>query len=117
MMFPAIFFIIVGDAMIGQWTFSFATRQVPELKTEFMKIIFHLVAEFSTAVILIIGGGLQYLEKVCMITPCLYSGQVCCSIRLSTARDILLRSANGVSHFPKHAIITKRNKSRINYRS
>lgn len=56
MTFPAIFFIIVGIAMIGQWTFSLATRQVPELKTEFMKIIFHLFAELSTAIILIISG-------------------------------------------------------------
>jgi hypothetical protein len=56
MTFPAVFLIIVGIAMIAQWIFSLATKQVPELKTELLKILFHLAAEFSTALILIIAG-------------------------------------------------------------
>ncbi len=34
MTFSAIFAIIVGVGMIGQWTFSFATKQIPEIQSE-----------------------------------------------------------------------------------
>ncbi|MFU8771572.1 MAG: hypothetical protein ACNA8H_04020 [Anaerolineales bacterium] len=56
MTFIAVFFVIVGVGMIAQWIFSLITRQVPELKDEPLKIIFHLIAELSTALILIVAG-------------------------------------------------------------
>ena len=56
MSFPAIFAIIVGVGMIGQWTFSYLSKQIPELKTEPIRILFHLAGEFITAVALIAGG-------------------------------------------------------------
>jgi hypothetical protein len=34
MIFAAVFALVVGAGMIGQWLFSLATGQVPELKTE-----------------------------------------------------------------------------------
>ena len=46
----------IGTGMIGQWIFFLATGQVPELKTEPLRIRFHLAAEFSTAIALIAGS-------------------------------------------------------------
>jgi hypothetical protein len=56
MIFSALFALIVGLGMIGQWAFFLATGQVPELKTEPLRIRFHLVAEFATAIALLAGG-------------------------------------------------------------
>lgn len=56
MNFPAIFAIIVGVGMIGQWAVSYFLKQIPELKTEPIRIGFHLAAEFITALALIAGG-------------------------------------------------------------
>jgi hypothetical protein len=56
MAFPAVFALLVGVGMIGQWTASFIGKQIPELKTEPIRIGFHLAAELTTALCLIIGG-------------------------------------------------------------
>ena len=56
MIFASIFALVVGAGMIGQWVFFLATGQVPELKTEPLRIRFHLVAEFATAIALLVGG-------------------------------------------------------------
>lgn len=42
--------------MIGQWAASFISKQIPELKTEPIRIGFHLAAELTTAISLIISG-------------------------------------------------------------
>jgi hypothetical protein len=42
--------------MIAQWTFSIISGSVPEFQTEPWKISFHLAGEFSTAIMLIVGG-------------------------------------------------------------
>ena len=49
--------IVVGVGMIGQWRVSLAARRVPELKTEPVRIAFHLAGEFLTAIALIAGGA------------------------------------------------------------
>ncbi len=49
--------------MIGQWGFFLATGQVPELQTEPMRIIAHLIGEFLTAILLIIGGAAYFTKK------------------------------------------------------
>ncbi len=49
--------IVVGLLMIGQWSFFIATGQVLELRTEPIRIVFHLAAEFTTTVALIVGGN------------------------------------------------------------
>ncbi len=49
--------ILVGVLMVGQWGFFLATGQVPELKTEPIRIAFHLAAEFTAALGLMIGGA------------------------------------------------------------
>ena len=56
MTFASWYAIAIGITMIGQWAFFIATKQVPELKTEPVRIGFHLAAEFMTAVALIAGG-------------------------------------------------------------
>ena len=56
MKFPAIFAIVVGLGMIGQWLFFYIKKQIPELVTEPVRIKFHLVAEFVTALVLITAG-------------------------------------------------------------
>lgn len=56
MKFPAIFGIVVGTGMIGQWLMSYISKQIPELKTEPIRITFHIAAEMATAVMLIVSG-------------------------------------------------------------
>jgi hypothetical protein len=42
--------------MIAQWTFSILAGGVPEFQSEPWRIAFHLAAEFTTAILLIVGG-------------------------------------------------------------
>jgi hypothetical protein len=42
--------------MIVQWAISILTGSVPEFQTEPWRIGFHLAAEFSTALLLVLGG-------------------------------------------------------------
>lgn len=60
MTIPALFAVVVGIGMIGQWTISLATGRVPELRSEPTRIAFHLAGEFGTA-LLLIGAGLGLL--------------------------------------------------------
>ena len=57
MRFPGWFAILIGVAMLSQWSVSLATGGVPELKSEPMRIGFHLAAELITALLLIISGS------------------------------------------------------------
>ena len=56
MKFPAWYGILVGLLMIAQWTFSILAGGVPEFQTAVWEITFHLAAEFSTAIVLLVGG-------------------------------------------------------------
>lgn len=56
MTFAAAFAIIVGIGMIGQWTFSLISKQVPEIQDEPIRIAFHIAAEMATALCLIVAG-------------------------------------------------------------
>jgi hypothetical protein len=56
MQYTAIFSIVVGVLMIGQWSFSLISRNVAELNSEPIRIGFHLAAEFLTALVLILAG-------------------------------------------------------------
>lgn len=56
MNFPALYAIVVGLLIFGQWAFFLITRQVPELKTERVRVLFHIADEFLTAVLLIVSG-------------------------------------------------------------
>lgn len=52
----AIYSIIIGIAMIGMWISLITTNQVPEINTEPIRISYHLIGEFLTAILLLIGG-------------------------------------------------------------
>jgi len=56
MTFAAIFALVVGVGMLTQWTLSFVTKQIPELRTEPIRIAFHLAGEAITALLLVVGG-------------------------------------------------------------
>jgi hypothetical protein len=56
MVFAAVFALVVGAGMIGQWILFLVTGQVPELESEPLRIRFHLAAEFATALALLVGG-------------------------------------------------------------
>jgi len=56
MKFSAWYGIVVGFLMIAQWTLSIVSGSVPEFQTAPWAIGFHLAAEMSTAMMLIIGG-------------------------------------------------------------
>ena len=56
MKFSAIYAITVGIGMLGQWAMSYLTQQIPELKTEPIRIGFHIMAEILTAMALILSG-------------------------------------------------------------
>ena len=52
----AIYSIAMGLCMISMWTMFYLTGGIPELNTEPFRIAMHLIAEYSTAIGLIIGG-------------------------------------------------------------
>ena len=52
----ALYSIIIGIAMIGMWLSLIANNQVPEINTEPIRITYHLIGEFLTAILLLIGG-------------------------------------------------------------
>ncbi len=56
MTFSSIFAIVIGLGMIGQWTMSFISKQIPELETEPIRIWFHIIGELITALALIVSG-------------------------------------------------------------
>jgi hypothetical protein len=56
MTYPAVFSIVVGIAMIGQWLLSYQSNQIPELVSEPIRIGFHIAGEIVTALMLIAGG-------------------------------------------------------------
>ena len=56
MRFPSWFAILVGCSMVAQWSVFLLSGNVPELRTEPVRIGFHLAAELLTALVLIVSG-------------------------------------------------------------
>jgi len=52
----ATYAIFIGITIFGMWSVLAFTNQIPELKTGSVEIIYHLIAEFLTAILLIIAG-------------------------------------------------------------
>jgi len=52
----SIYIILIGIAMLCMWLLLLIKREVPDLKTKPTQIFFHLIAEFLTSIMLIIGG-------------------------------------------------------------
>jgi hypothetical protein len=59
----AIYAIIIGIAIIGMWIAFILSDQVPEITTEPIRITYHLIAEFLTAILLISGGLGLYASR------------------------------------------------------
>ncbi len=56
MKFAAIYSVVVGFGMLAQWAMSYLSKKIPELKTEPIRIWFHIAAEMVTAISLLISG-------------------------------------------------------------
>jgi hypothetical protein len=56
MTLPAVFAIIIGVGMVVQWSASYLSKQIPELRTEPIRIWFHIAGEMVTAMTLIVSG-------------------------------------------------------------
>ena len=62
MTFAALYAIVIGILMIGQWIFSIAKKQVPGPEAGPIvgrgpvEMLFHWAAEFITAIALLVGG-------------------------------------------------------------
>jgi hypothetical protein len=50
------FFILVALLIIAQWSVSLVMGGVPEVRTEPIRLAFHLAAEFFTALSLLVSG-------------------------------------------------------------
>lgn len=60
----SIYSIFMGISMIGMWIMFYATGSIPELESKPIEIAMHLLAEFATAILLIVGGiGLLQVKK------------------------------------------------------
>ena len=59
----AIYSLFIGILMIVMWGMFILTGQVPEMATKPAEIMLHLVAEFTTATLLIFGG-IGLLKKI-----------------------------------------------------
>ena len=73
MVLAALFGILVGLAMIGQWTYLYLSENIPELKDEPIRIRFNMAAEIITALCLIISGigllaGLGWSKSLYLIS-------------------------------------------------
>ncbi|MFX1529691.1 MAG: hypothetical protein ACFFBC_01115 [Promethearchaeota archaeon] len=59
----SIYTIIIGIAMLCMWIFLLGKREVPDLTTKPTQISFHLIAEFLTSIMLLIGGFGLFTEQ------------------------------------------------------
>ena len=91
MKFASVYAILVGVGMIGQWAASYISKQIPELKSEPIRIAFHIAAEMLTALMLIASGiallmgmawarnlylvGLGMLFYTCIVSPGYFAQQ------------------------------------------
>ena len=58
-----IFQAFVGIGMIGIWMVSFAMGTITEVETEVIRISMHMMAELTTAILLLISGFSILLNK------------------------------------------------------
>ncbi|MBN1851429.1 MAG: hypothetical protein JW829_01845 [Pirellulales bacterium] len=63
MKFAGCYAVVVGGAMLVQWSVFILTGNVPELQNEPIRIAFHLAGEALTAVLLLTSGAGLLLRK------------------------------------------------------
>ncbi len=59
----SVYSLVVGIGMLCMWLFFIAADSVGEFETKPAEITFHLIAEFGTALLLIIAAVLSLLRK------------------------------------------------------
>ena len=59
----SVYALVVGIGMLGMWLFFIATGNVGEFESRPAEIVFHLIAEFGTALLLIIAAALRFGGK------------------------------------------------------
>ena len=84
MKFAGIYGIVVGLLMVAQWSFFLVAGQVPELRTEPVRLAFHLAGEFATAAGLVASGA-GLLRRKTWATPAylVFSGMLLYSVIVS----------------------------------
>jgi hypothetical protein len=63
MSLATLFAVLAGLFLLLQWSYFFATGQMADLRTEPAKAALHLLAEFVTAVALIVGGWAVFADQ------------------------------------------------------
>ena len=102
----AVYSIIVGVSMIGMWTVFYVTGGIPEINTEPAKITMHLIAEFVTAIMLILGGfGLISNRKWGFQTYLLSMGMLMYTLIVSPGYYIQRRDFTFVAMFAVFIIL------------
>lgn len=51
-----IYAILIGIGIVGLWTMLYLTKQIPELKTEPVAIVFHITAEIIMGILSLLSG-------------------------------------------------------------
>jgi hypothetical protein len=62
-----IFMVAMGILMAGMWAFFLLAGMVPELKTVPFTTAAHLAAEFTTAILMVIGGILILKQRLAAV--------------------------------------------------
>lgn len=57
--FSAVVAICIGALMALMWSFFIVTGKVPEFQSRPVEIVLHLVAEYATAILLVVSGALS----------------------------------------------------------
>ena len=65
----AIYSLFIGILMIGMWGMFILTGQVPEMATKPAEIMLHLLAEFTTAILLIMWRNRPFKEDENRLQP------------------------------------------------
>jgi len=77
----SIYSLIIGTSIIALWIMLFTTGQIPELKTEPINIMIHVISEVLTAVMLIITGiAIIKKSKIAPKLFCVASGMLLYSV-------------------------------------
>ncbi|SHJ76160.1 hypothetical protein SAMN02745975_02809 [Geosporobacter subterraneus DSM 17957] len=80
----SVYAIFMGLCMIGMWVMFYLSGSIPELETKPVEIAMHLIAEFTTAALLILGGyGLLKDQPWGMNIYCISMGMLLYTLMMS----------------------------------
>jgi hypothetical protein len=72
--FTAFYHTLIGLSMLMMWVMFYVTNQIPELETAPFAIAMHLIAELTTALLLMLSGLLLFRNhsKAIVVYACAY---------------------------------------------